>query len=64
MLRAHDFILEIHASDTNIEWELADILAVVGQIHETLHKGGSAPGQFLKLETRTGKTPMLAGKRL
>lgn len=65
MLQAHDFILETHASGTDIEGDLADILAAVGQIHEALHKGGCARlVSYLKLETRTDKTPTLAGKRL
>ena len=65
MLQGHDFILETHASGTNIEGEQADILTAVGQIHETLHKEGSIRlVSYLKLETRTDKTPTLAGKRL
>jgi len=65
MLQEYDFILETHASGTNIEGELAEILTAVGQIHETLHKEGSIRLiSYLKLETRTDKTPTLAGKRL
>jgi len=65
MLQSHDFIIETHASGTNVEGELADILAVVEQIHETLHKEGSIRlVSYLKLETRTDKIPSLAGKRL
>ena len=65
MLQGHGFIIEPHASGTNIEGELADILTVVGQIHETLHKEGSIRlVSYLKLETRTDKTPTLKGKRL
>lgn len=65
MLKAHDFIVEPHASGTSIEGELDEILAVVGQIHETLHKQGSIRLlSYLKLETRTDRTPTLAGKRL
>jgi uncharacterized protein (TIGR00106 family) len=65
LLHQHDFILETHAAGTNIEGELADILAVVQQIHETMHAAGSARLiSYLKLETRTDKTPTLAGKRL
>jgi len=48
-----------------MEGELAAILAVVGEIHEALHQGGSVRlVSYLKLETRTDKTPTLAGKRL
>ena len=65
MLQEYDFILETHASGTNIEGELAEILTAVGQIHEALHKEGSIRLiSYLKLETRTDKTPTLAGKRL
>ena len=65
LLQRHDFILETHASGTNIEGELKDILAVVEHIHETLHREGSVRlVSYLKLETRTDKVPTLAGKRL
>jgi len=65
LLQRHDFIVETHASGTNIEGELTDILAVLEQIHETLHAEGSVRlVSLLKLETRTDKTPTLAGKRL
>ena len=65
LLQGHDFIVETHASGTNIEGELTDILAVLEQIHETLHAEGSVRlVSLLKLETRTDKTPTLAGKRL
>lgn len=65
LLAGHGFILDTHASGTNIEGELADILAAVGQIHEALHREGSVRlVTYLKLETRTDKTPTLAGKQL
>jgi uncharacterized protein (TIGR00106 family) len=65
LLQGRDFILETHASGTNIEGELTDILAVVEQIHATLHQEGSIRlVSYLKLETRTDKVPTLAGKRL
>ena len=65
LLRQHDFILETHAAGTDIEGELADILAAVQQVHETLHAEGSVRlVSYLKLETRTDKVPTLAGKRL
>jgi uncharacterized protein (TIGR00106 family) len=64
-LQEYDFIVETHASGTNIEGELAEILTAVGKIHELLHKEGSIRLiSYLKLETRTDKTPTLAGKRL
>lgn len=65
MLRNGNFIIETHASGTDIEGELSDILAAVEKIHETLHKEGSVRlVSYIKLETRTDKTPTLAGKRL
>jgi uncharacterized protein (TIGR00106 family) len=65
ILKGHDFIIETHASGTDIEGELTDILNVVEQIHETLHKEGSVRLlSYLKVETRTDKIPTLAGKRL
>ena len=65
LLQSHDFIIETHASGTNIEGNLEDILAAVKQIHEVLHAEGSVRlVSLLKLETRIDKTPTLAGKRL
>ncbi len=65
LLQGHDFILETHASGTNIEGELAEILTAVAQVHEALHAEGTVRlVSYLKLETRTDKTPTLAGKRL
>ncbi len=65
LLEVYDFIVETHASGTNIEGELAEILAAVEKIHEVLHQEGSTRlVSYLKLETRTDKTPTLMGKRL
>ena len=65
LLQQYDFILETHASGTNIEGEMNEILAAVGQIHKTLHDENSIRLlSYLKLETRTDKVPTLAGKRL
>ena len=65
MLKQHDFVLETHASGTNIEGELEEILTAVQQVHETLHQQGSVRLlSYLKLETRTDKEPTLAGKQL
>ena len=65
LLQGHGFILETHASGTNIEGELSAILAAVEKIHEALHREGSVRlMSCLKLETRTDKAPTLAGKRL
>lgn len=65
MLKQHAFIVETHASGTDIEGELADILGAVQKIHEMLHREGSVRLiSYLKLETRSDKTPTLVGKRL
>ncbi len=65
LLQGYEFTLETHASGTNIEGELDIILAAVKHIHTVLHAEGSVRlVSYLKLETRTDKTPTLAGKRL
>ena len=65
LLGEYDFILETHASGTDIEGELTEILEAVGKVHEMLHGEGEARLiSYLKLETRTDKVPTLAGKRL
>lgn len=65
LLQDYDLIVQTHASGTNIEGGLTDILAAVGQIHETLHREGCVRLlSYLKLETRTDKEPTLAGKQL
>jgi len=65
LLKEKDFIIETHASGTNIEGELGDILTAVELIHAALHKEGSIRlVSYLKLETRTDKIPTLVGKRL
>jgi uncharacterized protein (TIGR00106 family) len=65
ILKAYPFIVETHASGTNIEGELDDILAAVQNVHAALHAEGTVRlVSYLKLETRTDKAPTLAGKRL
>ena len=65
LLKGYDFIIETHASGTNIEGELSEILAAVGEIHSVLHREGCVRlVSYLKLETRTDKEPTLLGKRL
>ena len=65
MLNGPEFILETHASGTNIEGDLETVLTRVKEIHETLHQEGSVRlVSYLKLETRTDKEPTLAGKKL
>ncbi|BAZ94733.1 hypothetical protein TspCOW1_03020 [Thiohalobacter sp. COW1] len=65
LLQGHDFLIETHASGTNIQGELAAILAAVQEVHAALHAEGTVRlVSYLKLETRTDKPPTLAGKRL
>lgn len=65
LLHERDLILETHASGTNLEGELDEILAAVKLVHETLHEQGSVRLlSYLKLETRSDKTPTLVAKRL
>ncbi len=65
LLNDRDLIVETHASGTNVEGELDEILDALRQVHEMLHQQGSTRlVSFLKLETRTDKPPTLAGKRL
>jgi uncharacterized protein (TIGR00106 family) len=65
LLRGRPLLVEPHASGTNLEGDLADILAAVAAVHETLHAEGSVRlVSYLKLETRTDKVPTLRGKQL
>ena len=65
LLKAYGFVIETHASGTDIEGELNDILLAIQYIHEILHEEGAIRlVSYLKLETRTDKTPTLSGKRL
>ena len=65
ILGDYDFIVETHASGTNIEGDLEAILDALKVIHETLHAEGTIRlVSYLKLETRTDKPPTLVGKRL
>ncbi len=65
MLHEYDFIIETHASGTNIEGELSEILMAVEVIHRQMHGQGVVRiVSYLKLETRTDKLPTLAGKKL
>lgn len=65
ILNGHAFPIETHASGTDIEGDLDDILAAIRDIHAALHAEGTVRlVTNLKLETRTDKTPTLAGKRL
>ena len=65
ILGEFDFILETHASGTDIEGEISDIFRAIEKVHNALHHEGNARLlSYLKLETRTDKEPTLAGKRL
>ncbi len=65
VLQGFNFIIETHASGTNIEGDLSDILMAVEAVHELLHEQGAVRlVSYLKLETRIDKIPTLAGKKL
>ena len=65
MLNNYDFIVDTHASGTNIEGDLTQILGAIETIHRTLHEQGSARLlSYIKLETRIDKVPTLAAKKL
>lgn len=65
MLGARGLKTETHASGTNVEGDLEQILGAVQFVHEALHRDGVVRLlTYLKLETRTDKPPTLAGKRL
>ncbi len=65
LLKGTGLTIETHASGTDIEGELQDILRAVSDIHATLHDEGCVRlFSTLKLETRTDKAPTLADKRL
>lgn len=67
--RAHIILEEsglkvtLHPNGTSVEGELDEILAAVARIHETLHAEGVVRlVSFVKVATRTDKTPSLEGK--
>ena len=69
VMRAHGILQEsgltvqLHSYGTNVEGELADILAAVQRVHETLHAEGTPRlATAIKLGTRTDKEPSLAAK--
>lgn len=65
ILKRYNFVLETHASGTDIEGDMQDILNAIKQVHEELHAEGCVRLiSYLKLESRTDKIPTLAGKRL
>ena len=65
LLEESGLIVETHASGTNVEGDLSQILQVVERVHAVLHAEGTVRLiTVVKLETRTDKVPTLAGKRL
>jgi hypothetical protein len=59
------FLIETHASGTNVEGDLSQILQAVERVHAVLHAEGTVRLiTVVKLATRTDKVPTLAGKRL
>jgi uncharacterized protein (TIGR00106 family) len=67
--RAHQLLADsgmevrLHAFGTNVEGELEDILAALRNVHETLHREGTARlTSSIKLGTRTDKEPSLGEK--
>lgn len=65
LLKDTGLTMETHASGTDLEGELDDILKVVSKVHDTLHDEGCVRlVSTLKLETRTDKAVTLADKRL
>ena len=65
LLQQSGLILETHASGTNVEGDLAQILQALERVHAVLHAEGIVRLiTIVKLETRTDKVPTLANKRL
>ena len=68
--RAHEIIkesglsIELHAYGTNVEGDLATILATVERIHEVLHREGVPRlSTAVKIGTRVDKPSSLAAKK-
>ncbi len=65
LLQDYDFIMQTHASGTNIEGELNEIFTAIENVHAALHEEGSIRLlSYVKIETRTDKVPTLEGKKL
>lgn len=63
LIRASGLKVQLHSYGTNVEGELATILATVQQLHETLHAEGTPRiSTAIKIGTRTDKDSTLAGK--
>ena len=64
LLQQSGLILETHASGTDVEGDLSQILRAVERVHAVLHAEGTVRLlTVMKLETRTDKEPTLAGKQ-
>ena len=69
VMRAHELLEEsglnitLHANGSNMEGELAEVLAAIQRTIETLHSEGVVRlSTHVKVGTRTDKTPSMAGK--
>ena len=65
LLKESGLIIETHASGTNVEGDLSQILQVVERVHAVLHAEGTVPARrrWWSFEKRqTNKVPTLAGK--
>lgn len=69
VMRAHELLEEsgleisLHANGSNMEGELAEVLAALQRTIETLHDEGIARlSTHVKIGTRTDKVPSMAGK--
>lgn len=63
ILRDAGLTVVLHAYGTNVEGELATILAAIGQVHESLHRDGAPRiSTTIKLGTRTDKSQSLGDK--
>jgi len=65
LLQQYNLTIQTHASGTNLEGDLDEIMGATQAIHSLLHEQGCVRlVSYLKLETRTDKVPTLEGKRL
>jgi uncharacterized protein (TIGR00106 family) len=69
VMRAHELLEEsgleisLHANGSNMEGELAEVLAALQRAIETLHDEGiTRLSTHVKIGTRTDKVPSMAGK--
>ena len=69
VMRAHELLeasglnLTLHANGSNLEGELADVMATIQNAIETLHAEGIVRlSSHIKIGTRTDKVPSMAGK--